>query len=419
MGRKISMKDKAIRRLILKEEKRQNETISLIASENLASPEVLKVLGSVFTNKYAEGYPSKRYYGGQTWVDEVERLAQERALRLFGLSSKKWRVNAQPYSGSPANLAIYFALVPKEGKIMGMRLDMGGHLTHGHKASLTGKLWKQVSYGVDKKTERLNYDSLMRLAKKEKPDLIVAGYSAYPRKINFKKFREIADKSGSLLMADISHIAGLIVGGVHPSPFPYADVVMTTTHKTLRGPRSAVIFSRLEHSDKIDKIIFPGLQGGPHINQIAAVATAFSEANTSEFKQYIAQVVKNARVLAKELKNKGWRIISGGTDNHLLLIDIGERGVFGKEASNKREMVGIVVNKNAIPYDVRSPLDPSGIRLGTALITTRGMKEREMKKIAGLINHVLLGKILDKEARIIVKGICNRFPIKNGQETIR
>lgn len=413
------MKDKAIRRLILKEAKRQNETISLIASENLVSSEVLRALGSVFTNKYAEGYPGKRYYGGQTWVDEVERLAQKRALRLFGLSSKKWQVNTQPYSGSPANLAIYFALVPKEGRIMGMRLDMGGHLTHGHKASLTGKLWKQVSYGVDKKTERLNYDALMRLAKKEKPDLIVAGYSAYPRKINFKKFREIADKSGALLMADISHIAGLIVGRVHPSPFPYADIVMTTTHKTLRGPRSAIIFSRLEHSAKIDKTVFPGLQGGPHINQIAAAAIAFNEANTSGFKKYAAQVVKNARVLAKALKNKGWRIVSGGTDNHLLLIDVGSRGIFGKEASNKLERVGIVVNKNAIPYDTRSPFDPSGIRLGTALITTRGMKEREMKKIAGLIDYILLGKISDKEARTIVKGICDRFPIKYGQETIR
>ncbi len=404
--------DKKVGDLIKQERKRQEETINLIASENIAYHGVLEALGSFFTNKYAEGYPGRRYYGGQKYADEAEQLAQERALKLFKLSHRAWSVNVQLYSGSPANLAVYLALVPFGGKIMGMRLDMGGHLTHGHFVSASGKLWKQIPYGVDRKTETLDYNALMRLAKKEKPKLIIAGYTAYPRRINFKKFREIADSAGAILLVDMSHIAGLIAGGAHPSPFRWADIVMTTMHKTLRGPRSAIIFSRKEYALKIDKAVFPGLQGGPHMNQIAATATALYEARTPAFKRYAEQVIKNARALSDMLNKNEWRIISGGTDTHLLLVDVASRGIFGKEASDSLENVGIIVNKNAIPYDKRPPMNPSGIRIGTPTVTSRGMREKEIGKIAELIHQTLLRQTSVVEIKKEVKKLCKKFPIR-------
>lgn len=396
-------KDTQLFNLIKKEEKRQKSVVNLIASENYVSDAVREALGSVFTNKYAEGYPGKRYYGGNAVVDEVENLTRERALKLFKLSSRQWAVNVQPYSGSPANIAVYLALVPTAGKIMGMKLDMGGHLTHGHKVSASGKIWQQVAYGVDKKTERLDYDELLNIALTERPKLIVAGFTAYPRVIEWKRFRSIANAAGALLMVDMSHIAGLIAGGAHPSPFPYADIVTTTTHKTLRGPRAAMIFSRRALlgearsegaarsplHELIDKAVFPGMQGGPHINQIAAIAVALHEAMQPSFKTYAKQIVKNTRVLAEELTKKGWRIVSGGTDNHLLLVDTYSRGVTGTDASDALEKHGIIVNKNTIPYDTRSPMSPSGIRIGTAAVTTQGMKEKDMKNIAGRIHEIL------------------------------
>ena len=394
------MKDKEISRFIKQEEQRQKRVINLIASENFVSKDVLEALGSVFTNKYAEGYPGKRYYGGNEVIDRIERLTQERALKLFGLSAKKWAVNVQPYSGSPSNMAVYLALVPIGGKIMGMSLSMGGHLTHGHRVSATGKLWKQVPYGVDKKTETLDYNRLLRIAKKEKPKLIVAGYTAYSRIIDFKKFRHIADACGTLLMVDMSHFAGLVAGKAYPSPFSYADIVTTTTHKTLRGPRAALIFAAKRRSrvasgevgfihEAIDRAVFPGLQGGPHVNAIAAVAVALKEAAQPSFKQYARQVVRNAKVLARELQKRGWRIVSGGTDSHLFLVDTINRGISGKEAQECLERSGIIINKNTIPYDSRSPFDPSGIRIGTPAVTTRGMKERDMKKISEMIDKIL------------------------------
>ncbi len=383
------MKDKEIERLIKLEEKKQKTKINLIASENFASKDVCEALGSIFVNKYAEGYPGKRYYGGNEFVDKIEELCKKRALKLFKLSSNKWHANVQPYSGSPANLAVYLALVPPAGKIMGMELNMGGHLTHGHKVSASGKFWQQVPYGVNKKTEQIDYKQLLKIAKKEKPNIIVAGATAYSRVIDFKKFRKIADAVGAYLMVDMAHIAGLVATGLHPSPFLSADVVTTTTHKTLRGPRSAIIFCKKELAQQIDKAVFPGLQGGPHINQIAAVAVALREAASPSFKKYIRQVVKNARVLAEELKKKGWRIVSGGTDNHLFLVDTWAREIGGKEAGERLEKRGIIVNKNMIPLDRRTPSDPSGIRLGTPAVTTLGMKEKGMKKIAEKIDKIL------------------------------
>lgn len=396
------MKDKQIENLIKKEAARQKTVINLIASENSISSDVMAALGSVLNNKYSEGYPGKRYYGGNKIIDQVETLCQERALKTFKLSPKKWHVNVQALSGSPANLAVYTALVPKGGKIMGMSLDQGGHLTHGHKVSATGIFWKQISYGVDKKTEQLDYDALKKLAITKKPNIIVAGYTAYPRQINWKKFREIADACGAILMVDMSHIAGLVAGGEYATPFQYADIVTTTTHKTLRGPRSALIFVRKDSRNfdkKIDKAVFPGLQGGPHENQIAGVAVALKEAQAPTFKKYAAQIKKNAKALAQELSDRGWRIISGGTDSHLILVDVwmdGE-GITGAEAEMRLEKAGIIVNKNTIPYDKRSPFDPSGIRIGTACETTNGATEKTFKKIAENIDAALKGKKASKK----------------------
>lgn len=388
------MKDTQIAKLIKLEKERQKKVINLIASENIVSKDVLEALGSELTNKYSEGYPGKRYYGGNEVVDKVETLAQERALKLFGLKKEKWNVNVQPLSGSPANLAVYVALVPKEGKVMGMSLSHGGHLTHGHKVSATGKFWTQIPYGVNEKTEVIDYDELKKLVLKEKPNIIVCGFTAYPRTVDFKKFREIADACGAILMTDMSHFAGLVAGKEYPSPFEYADIVTTTVHKTLRGPRSAIIFSKKDErnfGEKIDKAVFPGLQGGPHNNQIAAVAVALKEASSPAFKKYAKQVKKNAKVLADELSKLGWHIISGGTDSHLVLVDVwmGGKGISGTEASNRLEKAGIIVNKNTIPGETRSAFDPSGIRLGSAAETTRGKKEKDFKKIAEKINKTL------------------------------
>lgn len=391
------MRDIQIKKLIEAEKKRQKSVINLIASENYVSKDVLEALGSELTNKYAEGYSKYRYYGGNEVVDKLDDLCRARALKLFKLKNTQWSVNIQALSGSPANLAVLTALVPLGAKIMGMSLDHGGHLTHGYKVSMTGKLWKQVAYGVDQKTELLNYDELMKIAVKEKPALIIAGFTAYPRFVDWKKFRAIVDACGAILMVDMSHISGLIAGGVYPSPFPYADVVTTTTHKVLRGPRSALIFSRNDDRkfpSKIDKAVFPGLQGGPHMNQIAAVSVVLGEAMSANYKKYAKQVVKNARVLGEELKKLGWRIVSGGTDSHLLLVDtwMGGKGIGGKEASDRLEKAGIIVNKNTIPFDSRSPVDPSGIRIGTPAETTRGKKEKDMIAIARKIDSILKKK---------------------------
>lgn len=409
------MKDKQIERLIKAERVRQKKVINLIASENYVSKDVLAALGSELTNKYAEGYSSYRYYGGNEISDRIENLCKSRALKLFDLKEDEWAVNVQALSGSPANLAVYLALVPPGGKIMGLSLDHGGHLTHGHKVSATGKFWTQIPYGVDRKTEQLDYEELKKIAIANKPEVIVAGYTAYPRIVDWQKFRPIADACGAIFMVDMSHLAGLVAGGVYPSPFKYADVVTTTTHKTLRGPRSALIFSRkilarrllagatvgkgnasIKQaprliSELIDKAVFPGLQGGPHLNQIAAVAVALAEAAKPEFKKYARQVVKNAQVLAAELTRFGWRLVAGGTDTHLILVDVwrGGVGIGGKEASERLEKAGIIVNKNTIPFDGRSPTDPSGIRLGTAAETTRGKKEKDFVAIAEKIDQIL------------------------------
>ena len=395
------MKDQEIKKLIAREERRQQSAVNLIASENYVSDDVREALGSVFTNKYAEGYPGKRYYGGNVVVDEVERLAQGRALKLFKLSPKKWSVNVQPYSGSPANMAVYYALLNPGDKIMGLSLPFGGHLTHGWKVSFSSRFYTAVQYAVGQ-DGFIDYAEVRKLARKEKPKIIVTGATAYSRIFDFKKFRKIADEVGAYLLADISHTAGLTAGGVYPSPFPYADVVTTTTHKTLRGPRAAIIFvncqskiaqkNNIDIARAIDRAVFPALQGGPHINTIAAIAVALKEASTPAFESYTKQIVKNARALALELKKLGWRIVSGGTDTHLFLVDTWARGISGKEASDRLEQAGIIVNKNTIPYDTRSPTDPSGIRIGTAAVSTRGMKERDMKKIAKRIHDVLIKK---------------------------
>ncbi len=404
------MKDTQIKNILKDEKARQKSVINLIASENYVSQDVLTALGSELTNKYAEGYPNARYYGGNINSDRVELLCQKRALSLFKLSSKKWQVNVQALSGSPANVAVYTALIPQGGKIMGMSLTNGGHLTHGHKVSVTGKFWQQVPFGVDSKTETIDYEEVRKIAVTEKPNIIVAGFTAYPRTVDWKKFRAIADECGAILMVDMSHVAGLVAGGVYPSPFNWADVVTTTVHKTLRGPRSALIFSRsdkfITKADKkfsfpslIDKAVFPGMQGGPHLNQIAGVAVALGEANSPAFKKYAKQVKLNAHVLAQELMKHGWKIISGGTDSHLVLVDtwmgglkneLGAGAVSGSDASDALEKIGIIVNKNTIPGESRSAFDPSGIRLGSAAETTRGKKEKDFKAIAKKIHETLV-----------------------------
>jgi len=392
------MKDTELKKILDAEKMRQKKMVTLIASENYCSDDVREALASEISNKYSEGYPGRRYYRGQENADKVEKLCQTRALKVFKLSANKWAVNVQALSGSPANLAVFLGIVPLGSKIMGLRLDHGGHLTHGHSVSATGKLWKQVPYGVDEKTERLDYGVLKEIALVEKPYLIIAGYTAYPRKVDWKKFREIADACGALLLCDMSHLSGLVAGGAYPSPFAYADIVTTTTHKTLRGPRSALIFSKIDERNlpaKIDKGVFPGIQGGPHMNQIAGVAVALREAMDPKFKTYAKQVIKNAQVFAKALQKAGWRIVTGGTDSHLLLVDtwMNGKGVSGDAASIALEKEGIVVNKNTIPGETRSPMDPSGLRLGTAAETTRGFKEKDFEKLATRIDFILKKEI--------------------------
>ncbi len=391
------MKDLQIKKLIQAETKRQKGVINLIASENYVSKDVLEALGSIFDNKYAEGYPGARYYGGQQNTDKLETLCQDRALKLFKLKRDNWAVNVQPLSGSPANLAVYLALVPQGGKIMGLPLTLGGHLTHGQKVSITGKVWNQIAIPVDVKTEMIDYAKMREIAIAEKPSLIVCGFTAYPRVVDFKKVREIADACGALMMVDMSHFAGLVAGEAYPTPFAYADVVTTTTHKTLRGPRGAMIFSKVdarEINKKIDKAIFPGLQGGPHMGQIAGIAVALKENDSAAFKKYAKQVIKNAEALAKELQKLGWRIVSGGTDSHLVLVDtwMDGKGIPGKEAEAKLEKAGIICNKNTIPGETRSPFDPSGIRIGSPAETTRGKKEKDFVVIARKIDKVLRSK---------------------------
>lgn len=407
------MEDRKIQKLIRAEEKRQNETLNLIASENYVSQDVRAALGSVFTNKYAEGYPGRRYYAGVLNADALEMETQRRALKLFvrqPAERKKWSVNVQPLSGSPANLAIYLALVPKGERMMGMRLDAGGHLTHGFVGSISGKFWDWRHYALDPKTELLDYAEIMQTAKKWHPKLIVASGSAYSRIIDWKAFRRIADGVGAILMVDLSHYAGLVAGRAYPSPFPYADVVMTTTHKTLRGPRGAMIFSKNEYAKAINRSVFPGVQGGPHLNQIAALGVALCEADMQAFKKYTKQVVKNARVLAKELQKRGWRIVSGGTDSHLFTVDVGARGIRGGEGETLLECAGIITNREEIPYDIGGGKNPSGVRFGTPAVTTRGMKEREMEFIAELISRTLLKTMRDADIKNRVMKLCKRFP---------
>ena len=373
---------------IKQEMKRQDENLELIASENFASLGVLEAQGSVLTNKYAEGYPGRRWYGGCEYVDIVESLAIERAKTIFGAE----HVNVQPHSGSQANMAVYFAALKPGDTVLAMDLAAGGHLTHGHPHNFSGRFFKMVGYGVDKKTEALDYDAILELAKIHKPRMILAGASAYPRTIDFKKFRQIADSVGAYLFVDMAHIAGLVAAGIHPSPVPYAEFVTSTTHKTLRGPRGGFILCKQEFAKKIDSQIFPGIQGGPLMHVIAAKAVAFHEAMQPEFKQYQIQLTKNCRELAVALEKKGFRIVSGGTDTHLMLVDLNAKDVTGADASKILGEVNITVNKNLIPFDQKSPLVTSGIRLGTAAVSTRKMKEGEMKDIARLINEALENK---------------------------
>ena len=401
--------DPEIYNLIKDEEERQFDKIRLIASENYVTRAVLEASGSVLTNKYSEGYARKRYYEGQEMIDEIEELAIDRAKELFSAE----HVNVQPYSGSPANLAVYLAFLKPGDTILGLALPHGGHLTHGSKVSISGKYFNSVGYELDKKTGCLNYDTIRELALEHKPQIIVAGHSAYPRVIDFKKFREIADEAGALLMVDMAHFAGLVAGGAHPSPVPYADVVTTTTHKTLRGPRGGMILCKEEHAAAIDKAVFPGLQGGPHNHTTAAIAVAMKEALQPEFKEYAGQVVKNGQALAGALMEKGFDLVTGGTDNHLMLIDLTGKGVTGRTAAVALNAAGLVCNCNAVPFDPRKPWDPSGIRLGTASVTSRGFKEEEMKKIAEWMDRVINdpeNKSLQETVAKEVASLCAGFP---------
>jgi glycine hydroxymethyltransferase len=383
--RSLSVTDPEIYSAIEAEKKRQMDVIELIASENLVSRAVLEAAGSVMTNKYAEGYPRRRYYGGCQFVDVAEELARERAKTIFGAE----HANVQPHSGAQANTGVYFAAIKPQDTVLGMNLAHGGHLTHGSPVNISGKYFKFVAYGVDKKTERIDYDAVRKIAKECRPALVVAGASAYPRIIDFASFREIADEVGALLMVDMAHIAGLVAAGLHPSPVPYAQFVTTTTHKTLRGPRGGLILCTQEWAQRIDKAIFPGIQGGPLMHIIAAKAVAFKEALEPSFKAYQEQILKNAKVLADELMSRGYRLVSGGTDNHLMLVDLSDKGITGRQAEEALDEVGITVNKNGIPFDTKKPTVTSGIRIGTPAVTTRGMKEDDMKVIADLIDRAL------------------------------
>lgn len=406
----LKRNDYQVYEAIEKEKKRQQEGMELIASENYVSKAVLEALGSVFTNKYSEGYPGRRYYGGQTYTDVVEKLAIERAKKLFGAE----HVNVQPLSGAPANMIVYSAILKPGDKVLGMDLSHGGHLTHGHPVTLSAKIYNFVRYKT-KADGLIDYKELEQIAKKEKPKLMLAGFSAYTRQIDYKKFCNIAKKVGAITMFDIAHIAGLIAGKVIPNPVPYFDIITTTTHKTLRGPRGGMILCKKEFAQVIDKACFPGFQGGPHMNNIAAKAVAFKEALRPSFKTYAKQILKNAKILERELKKYGFKLMFGGTENHMVLVDVfGSKGVTGKEAEVALDEIGITVNKNMIPDDQRSPVDPSGIRIGVPAITTRGMKEKEVKQIAQWINDAIKNhknKRFLKELHKKVIKMCKNFPI--------
>ena len=392
------------------EEQRQRNKLLLIASENFASPAVLAAQGSLMTNKYAEGYPGKRYYGGCQHVDQVEDLAIQRCKQIFGAE----HVNVQPHSGSQANMAAYLSVLKPGDTILGMDLAQGGHLTHGSKVNFSGMIFRAFSYGVDRQSETIDIDAVRKLAEECRPRMIVVGASAYARTLDFPKFQAIAQLVGAYLMVDIAHIAGLIAAGLHPNPIPYADFVTTTTHKTLRGPRGGVVMCKAEHAKAVDKFVFPGMQGGPLMHVIAAKAVAFKEALSPPFKRYQQQVVANARVLAQGLLERGYKIVSGGTDTHLMLVNLTNKGITGKEADAALDAAGIIVNKNAVPYDEKPPAVASGIRLGTPIVSTRGMKEAEMREIVALVDRVLQHRqdpgVLE-EVRSQAKALCSRFPI--------
>jgi glycine hydroxymethyltransferase len=405
----ISRTDSQVGALLNQEKKRQRNTINLIASENYASRAVLEAQGCVLTNKYAEGYPGRRYYGGCREVNEVERLASERAEQLF----KAEHANVQPHSGAQANLATYFSVLDHGDTIMAQNLAHGGHLTHGSPVNFSGRYYKVIPYGVNRSTEQIDYDEMERLAKKHRPKLIVAGASAYPRIIDFQRFRQIASEVGAILMVDMAHIAGLVAAGVHPSPVPFAELVTSTTHKTLRGPRGGFVLCRKEFATRLDAAVFPGMQGGPLMHVIAAKAVAFKEAMQPEFVSYQRAVVANAKTLAAELNRNGLRLVSGGTENHLVLVDLSAAGITGKQAEEALEAAGITVNRNAIPFDIRPPQQASGIRLGTPAVTSRGFGTEEIKLVAGLILKVLNSVGDSKVASMVrqeVKAMCRRFP---------
>jgi len=400
--------DSEIFKAIKGEENRQKNTIELIASENFVSSAVLEAQGSVLTNKYAEGYPGKKYYGGCHYIDIVENIAIERAKEIF----KAEHANVQPHSGSQANMAVYFSVLDVGDTILAMNLSHGGHLTHGSPVNFSGRFFNIIPYGVDKETGRIDYDCLRDLAIKNKPKMIVAGASAYPREIDFSIFRSIADEVGAYLMADIAHIAGLVVADLHQSPIPYCHFVTTTTHKTLRGPRGGLILCTEEYARSIDKTIFPGIQGGPLMHVIAAKAVCFKQAMTEEFKEYQKQIIKNAKALANNLMKLGYNLVSGGTDNHLMLVDLRNKGITGKQAENALEEAGITVNKNTIPFDPQKPMITSGIRIGTPAVTTRGMEEKEMEEIAEMIDIVLSNienREIKEEVRRKVENLCGKF----------
>lgn len=407
------MKDLQIQKMIEKEAQRQLHNIELIASENYVSNDVLEAAGSILTNKYAEGYPNKRYYGGCFCVDEIEELARERAKQLFQAE----HVNVQPHSGSQANMAVYMTVLNPGDTVLGMNLSAGGHLTHGHPLNFSGTLYRFVDYGVDPQTEQIDYDQVLEIARKEKPKLIVAGASAYPRVIDFARFRSIADEVGALLMVDMAHIAGLVAAGVHPSPVPYADFVTTTTHKTLRGPRGGLILCKKEYAAQLDKVVFPGMQGGPLMHIIAAKAVCLYEAMQPSFVDYAKQIVKNCQVLADTLQKHGYRIVSGGSDNHLLLVDVkASVGISGKKAEALLDEAGITCNKNTIPFDQEKPFITSGIRLGSAAMTSRGFKEKEFEQIGEWIVRALkmeAGSEAIKALREEVLALTSQFPIRH------
>jgi glycine hydroxymethyltransferase len=398
--------DPELAEAIFLEKNRQNSKIELIASENFVSPAVMAAQGSVLTNKYAEGYPGKRYYGGCEFVDIAENLARDRVKKLFGAE----HANVQPHSGANANTAVYFAMLEPGDTVLGMNLNHGGHLSHGSPVNISGKYFNFEAYGVEEGTEVIDYDKVLARAKETKPKMIVAGASAYPRTLDFKKFREIADEVGAYLMVDMAHIAGLVAAGLHPNPVEYADFITTTTHKTLRGPRGGLILCKEDYAKQIDKAMFPGIQGGPLMHVIAAKAVCFHEALQPEFKEYQKQIVANAQALASGLQNQGFRLVSGGTDNHLMLIDVKSKGITGKDAEKMLDDANVTVNKNTIPFETESPFITSGIRVGTPAVTSRGMKEAEMGEIAAIFETVLLKKDEEK-AKEMVKALTDRFPL--------